>query len=176
MEQIVPYIKFIFIWETFLNDWQCLVLQQSNQVFIWSSVAKANSYPQGKQKVFLSEKKKSTSQMQIFTQTQVAGSFFKKFYHLNVNQLHWFPDVWCTIHMSGLSLNIFKYILIHLPVYGPPWWHVEGMCFLFEYNHRNNNKKNIIYLATKTKLLQKAQSGRNGRGLGYSLISLPRAN
>lgn len=58
MEQIVPYIKFIFIWETFLNDWQCLVLQQSNQVFIWSSVAKANSYPQGKQKVFLSEKKK----------------------------------------------------------------------------------------------------------------------
>lgn len=85
MEQIAPYIKFIFIWETFLNNWQCLVLQQSNQVFIWASVAKANSYPQGKQKIFLSGKKKSTLQMQICTWTQVAGSLFKQFYHLNVN-------------------------------------------------------------------------------------------
>lgn len=39
MEQIAPYVKFIFIWETFLNNWQFVVLQQSNQVFIWVSIA-----------------------------------------------------------------------------------------------------------------------------------------
>lgn len=99
MEQIAAYLKFIFIWEIFLNNWQCLVLQQSNQVFIWASVAKANSYPQGKQKIFLSGKK-NTLYMQIHTQTQVAGNLF---YHLMLTSYTDFQntssDVWCPIHV-----------------------------------------------------------------------------
>lgn len=48
MKQIAPYVKFIFIWETFLSNWQFVVLQQSNQVVIWVGIASANSdsYPQ----------------------------------------------------------------------------------------------------------------------------------
>lgn len=32
--KILPYVKIIFTWETLLNNWQFVVLQQSNQLHL----------------------------------------------------------------------------------------------------------------------------------------------
>lgn len=108
-KQIAAYIKFIFIWETFLNNWQCLVLQQVKVTkFSFEPVLLRLTLIPRKNKKYFSVKKKSTLYMQIHTQTQVAGNLF---YHLNVNWLHWFPKhiFRCMVPHSQVRFKIKYY-------------------------------------------------------------------
>lgn len=109
-----------------------------------------------------------------YMQTQVAGRF--DFSSNSITLLltsytdfqNTSSDVWCTIHIG------FKFKLCNTFT---TVWTALVACGRNALSSCLNTiigiiaKKNIIQLATKNKLLQKAQSGTNGRGLGYSFVS-----